>query len=556
MKLQALSIEFPSIFFEVLEKVKRCAKNKDTNPTAILAGGCLSDYYMSKTCDWWSERFDNGYEFRDIDVFATWNLDYEMVQREFGLTSVPSVYEDADYSPETEICGLLRFQYKGHTVEIVLVEHLRRIYDFDFRFRQFFLYDDTAYASENALLDIKEKRLNLVNPYSARSTLVRSVVFQERYGFEMDETSRNFLFSYFNFLEFRSEKVLSYIQNHHKLNSEQKNKLCSFIQLHTVEREKHSRNIYEDNNTIQVVCIPCEEVIDPSLRHCLYYYLNTNNFNCRFDAGFLGVHQQDILNPKKVVFPANFRFTIPHATIDECVLKLEEFRKQALVLFKLLRFKLLSTLRRKRYELMKRLLTTPVTKENYHLFISCKDEIRNFVDNFYEIAEFQEELKSFEINYISKFSEMIFSSTEFHVAFERDTDTRRMADCFLGNTFILKLTPAAPIGTSLTFQSSIRLLFRKCKNGKFTLSSSFDLYENSPVLKPLLEYLQEHYPSFIELYNPLLEGEFHLFSVRKEHFFSNKDDLKKRKKLYSSSLSIEEIKTPVYMSLALNNIKS
>ena len=203
MEFMKIDLPLPPIFAELEEKMDalQALQEEETNLQCkwSIAGGCLSNLYMNKP-------------FRDIDIFADFKMKEEEIMEVFGEgVEIEYKQEFGSYGDSWNVPYLYRLAYKGYTVEIIASSQ-HRIFDFDLRFRYFFLQRGTVYAAKDALQDIKEEQIVIVSPNSPLSTLFRTFRFQREFGFSIDETSFSFLTWYLNTCTVEQTYIQEYLE--------------------------------------------------------------------------------------------------------------------------------------------------------------------------------------------------------------------------------------------------------------------------------------------------------------------------------------------------------
>jgi len=233
MNFTEINLQLPPIFQEVEQKIKACGGK------FFIGGGSLSNLYMGK-------------DIRDIDIFHEKTIKIEEVKEMFGgYESVETFtvshidyeqeafYENEEDVPKItkEIPFLYRIHYKGYKIELIRSSY-DRIYEFDLRFRQFYYIKGKIYATKEAMEDIKQKRIVVVNPVNTFSTFFRMLRFKEELGFEIDEKSHQYVLWAFNRKDVLEDKALQYIKrNEHKISETLRTYLLQWVQKH-VKKEK------------------------------------------------------------------------------------------------------------------------------------------------------------------------------------------------------------------------------------------------------------------------------------------------------------------------------
>jgi hypothetical protein len=170
MQFQKVSIEIPAEVLTFYHWVL------ETQPQSIIAGGFLSDSYMGKP-------------FQDVDIFVRHDpaLNAQIIRQltPYFLSSSEPLSIGYKYKFAVEVCN---FEYAGYKFQLVFTTHgIRSAKYFDFRFREFFYFQDQSYASIEAIEDIKNKTLTFGVTKAPLVALHRLCKFKQRYGFDVAE---------------------------------------------------------------------------------------------------------------------------------------------------------------------------------------------------------------------------------------------------------------------------------------------------------------------------------------------------------------------------------
>jgi len=229
MDLITIDLSLPDIINEVYQKSRllndQLSSFSNTNIRSSIAGGCLSNTYMGRS-------------FKDIDLFIEYTsyLDYppkSLFKQVFG-----SDIEVLDYEIHNSYVHFIHpmlysFTYKGYHIDLIFCEKLERIYDFDLRFRQFYLLDGNVQTTKEALHDIEEKKLVLSSPCSPLATYIRCIHFKEELGFSIDSFSEECLLYFINSRSYGANEVLRTIDHKKGLHSDSKQQLFDWVHEHS-----------------------------------------------------------------------------------------------------------------------------------------------------------------------------------------------------------------------------------------------------------------------------------------------------------------------------------
>lgn len=232
MDLIKIDLELPDIIIDVNEKMKKITNElgkKVAHGGCIIpfsiAGGCLSNLYMKKSMN-------------DIDIFIEFSIDMGKPDITLFEEVFNTKINSSDYFVDTRYefidhPMIYRFEYRDFPIEIVFCNDLNRIYDFDLRFRQFYLVNDDVLTTKEAINDINDKKLVLSSPCSALSSYVRLKHFEEELGFKIDSFSEKTLLYLIDKKNYHSDGVIEFIQKKKKLNEKVREKLVKWVEEHT-----------------------------------------------------------------------------------------------------------------------------------------------------------------------------------------------------------------------------------------------------------------------------------------------------------------------------------
>jgi len=224
MNFVEIDLKLPDEFYELEEKMKELSGEQHF----FIGGGSISNIYM-------------GLPVRDVDIFYTKYLVKEEVEKVFGGYESLEAHTRADFdygggeSTTWEEPYLYRIKYKGYEVELIHSPE-SRIYEFDLRFRQFFLVNGKVLATKEGLEDIKNKEIVISNPNNPVSTLFRIRRFEHELGFKVREISEKFLLWSFDNKGISADYAREYLEkNGHKTTPEILNSLYKWIDEHETE---------------------------------------------------------------------------------------------------------------------------------------------------------------------------------------------------------------------------------------------------------------------------------------------------------------------------------
>lgn len=220
----------PSHFYELQDFLADVTAEKSLE--FVIAGGSISNHFI--------ETFHGiSAPSKDIDVFIDSLPEFVVaaLERKLGGNVDKEVIDAGlDYEGEDLILPtIVRFPFQGYTVELIAMK-LDRLYDFDFRFRMFYLHKGRLFAHQHALEDIRQKRLKVICPHSYRSTLVRKDRFEQTLGFTMDPVSEQFFHWYISRKQVKTSYVKDYVRKR-SLSEETRNRLFAWVDTHSVEVE-------------------------------------------------------------------------------------------------------------------------------------------------------------------------------------------------------------------------------------------------------------------------------------------------------------------------------
>lgn len=162
-----------------------------------FAGGSIGGLYQKQEYDQKMIYGNQKNPFKDVDIFVDVNMLSIPIMKKLLPKFLPEVenvkydkFLSSKYTHLFDVNGIINFDYKGISFEVVFVESLIRLETFDFRFRNFFYKKGKTFATEGALEDVKNKIMRLQSHHTPTTSLVRGFVFEDIYdGYKIDEMS-------------------------------------------------------------------------------------------------------------------------------------------------------------------------------------------------------------------------------------------------------------------------------------------------------------------------------------------------------------------------------
>lgn len=294
-------------------------KHKQPVPEFSIAGGCLSNHYMGKPI-------------RDIDIFIE---HFEWMEEEmtgfhslFGKLNLQHKVDTKEMRYQfIENTALLRYENEDEQeTELIFCTNLKRLYDFDLRFRQFYLYNNIIYTTPGTLEDIRNQKITVSSPTTPLSTLYRMIHFEESLGFSIDPDSWNeirWLISLWNFDFHLTEKLV----NNTKKFSERTRELIL----------KEIKNIKESEEEIPS---PYSDLLTSFFQTTIYSTAIDKNINQPFAQGILGLHYEKLkhaetkMPTKQQIYKLPLIKSMKHFIFSKFEKSLIEFvKKQRLTMF-------------------------------------------------------------------------------------------------------------------------------------------------------------------------------------------------------------------------------
>lgn len=251
-KFEAIEMQLDDSIQETYDMVKstleKMAEKYETEvPRFVIAGGCLSNLYMGKS-------------YRDIDVFIDATHFITDHEEEFESHFQPENFFNMNLgkSPEYEdftATRIVNFDFKGARVEFIYCKNVETVYNFDYRFRQFYLYNDVIYATKGATDDAKKKRLFLESPNSPITTFLRGIYFEKTLGMKWDRGLKREV-KWFMRLKYMSsediKRVENYIAKNKKFSDELKEIMLQEIQKLYKRNKSNGKGSYYLTRTRKV----------------------------------------------------------------------------------------------------------------------------------------------------------------------------------------------------------------------------------------------------------------------------------------------------------------
>lgn len=194
MKWTEISLRLPREITALYTQISSIQKN------SCIAGGFLSDLYMKKP-------------YQDVDFFIKSNEKKEKeihrCMKQLGYHLVRNEGEDNSYDFAFSVHT---YQKKKWTIQLIFTPlGIRHVKYFDFRFREFFYFKDSCYATPEALKDIKEKKLRFGVSVFPLKTFYRFLSFTDRYGFTHDRANKDLFNHLFNHQYYREERFNQFL---------------------------------------------------------------------------------------------------------------------------------------------------------------------------------------------------------------------------------------------------------------------------------------------------------------------------------------------------------
>lgn len=511
MELITLDLEIPEVIKEVDLRMKRLSKK-----TSVICGGCLSDLYMGKM-------------FKDIDVFLEDGIKEEEIEKVFG-TKMTCVREKAeDYSGIESDLKIYQFEFQGHAVEIIEVENIRRVFDFDFRFRQFYLIDGVVQASKGAMEDIQEKKMTIVNPFSAVSTMCRIVYFKRKYGFEVEPMSQKLLMNYINFSRYDGVKAKEFIRTNERLLAEEKALLLEQFEGATkqvgvtraVSKFGNGEvEIFEETQKV-VEFEDADFPLDPAIREELFRFICRAPFDIRHDAGILGACHDRLMHYRFQGLTESFTLRLDESLVPKLY---EEVWRDTRELYNKSRIKFLTEagnpeiLRLVEEELASSLDPDDPTKGKLLVKKFLKKVARTWGYN--ATSSKAEKL-------YTRLDRMPVVEGGFTCTWRPEGGTGRIADILKGNTCELVVERSGGRLRAV----KIEILFRKCTNGKYTISAVRNqgdgLRQNDSwaIIRAVQEKLSAMNPDLFIFGDSTVVGLYDEASSTNDHYFFSLEDM-------------------------------
>jgi hypothetical protein len=439
-------MEVPKIFEDVEEKMILLTKNRSADFT--IGGGSLSNLYM-------------GRDLNDIDIFMNYNPEVKEIKRIFGEDiDIEAQKHLDDYGDEFSIPYLYRIKYKGYKIELIISSYFR-IFEFDFRFRNFFYRDGIVYADKKAIEDIENKVLTILNPHTPICTLFRAFRFQEEFGFSIDEESFAFLEWFITKSHVTLENTLNYIERReYKISPSAKEKLLDYVHSHT-----------ENINGEKMVKIPESKFpFSEHLEEVVYQMLKSSN-----DHSCFSIYYEDL---KKYDFvPFSFSFDLEY----------EFFKPKVEKVHQIIQSNRLTNITEPNTIPDVPMIKTKELKDKWQEYFNWNDLIK-FLRRYHHQRHF--------INSLTLFHPM---EEKLEVEIKPDPillNRVNIGDILTGNILLL------------TVNKDFHYLIRKCTNGKYTISGMPNSASTPGAF--YLEFIgckvKEMYPEFFDFYNPDLIG--------------------------------------------------
>jgi hypothetical protein len=196
MEWKKISLQLPREISTLYKHIQKIQKN------SCIAGGFLSDLYMKKP-------------YQDIDIFIKKHdkkqQAIDCLMRQLGFQKMNQEGEDNHYDFSFSVHT---YQKKKWKIQLIFTNlGIKHVKYFDFRFREFFYFNNTCYATPEALHDIKQKQLIFGVSIFPIKTLYRGLKFQKRYGFSYDEKNKDTFAYLFNTQRYTNTHLTTFLKN-------------------------------------------------------------------------------------------------------------------------------------------------------------------------------------------------------------------------------------------------------------------------------------------------------------------------------------------------------
>jgi len=303
MELITIDLPLPDIIGDVYQKSlvlnERLSSFSNETVRSSIAGGCLSNTYMGRS-------------FKDIDLFIEYPsyLDYppkSLFKQVFGSDIDVLDYEIDNSYVHFKHPMLYSFSYNGYQIDLIFCEKLERIYDFDLRFRQFYLLDGEVQTTKEAMQDIKEKKLVLSSPCSPLATYIRCMHFKEELGFSIDSFSEQCLFHFINVKSYGANEVLAIIDHKKGLHPNSKQQLIDWVHEYS---EPFDYNENELCLKIPNTSFPFHKDLQSFLDKVSHSYTNIERNKLATSFGVWGDHFHRLVDYKPTTFSYDRSFSL------------------------------------------------------------------------------------------------------------------------------------------------------------------------------------------------------------------------------------------------------
>lgn len=504
MKLKTIEMELPDVMNKLYGELEEIFEND----FFCIAGGCLSDIYMGK-------------EFKDIDVFFQSPYRNDIVledfKKKFGEKNVEILWEQNEYTM-ANIPYLIKVNYMGTKVELIPSSAMH-VTEFDIRFRQFFYYKKNLYVSEEALEDIKEKRIVVCNPKTPISTHFRMNRFKEQYGFEIDKKSIQYINWAFNLLKLNGERALNYAeQRKHKISKELFEEITNFYKEGIEEGQKQQK----EEEKKEEKPIYAEEI--------KYIYVKENAeypYHPETEET-VGKTIREFMQPITVFH--EFLETFEEFKAEELKIDLpfDAYGEKAEKAIKILKNKKLKLLLNNGVEEKEKVdeMVKILENEKYSLKEKVQKINKKFKKNIFDDWIYKIELKKEEVTSLMGFFGTRFYDGKIDVKFsyiEKDVDFL-YADYITKSALDMIVTPSGVEKESEEY-FELKYKLRKCENGKYTIAGCKKIFPEGSgfYLKAIVNELKKLDLDFMNLGDKKSIGmyPFNYGRVPYEFFFQN-----------------------------------
>jgi hypothetical protein len=247
---------------EYLLPIKIPSSEKEISEKVMVAGGCLSDYFIAK-------NEGKEYTFKDIDFFIsseTLHLiglgSFEDTKKDELVDGIliflKNAFPDADnienkFKEFQQMYDFVSYRlifgvnWKGTHIELIFHQEKINVENFDLSFRKFYYRGDNIICYKSSLDAIEKKELNLLGFHSIKNSFFRIERFNSSLGYNLDRFSKIFLF-----LALRETSIQDLKMKEHPLfNSEIPPDFGSIYEFIAEQSKKIEENILRTIDSIE-----------------------------------------------------------------------------------------------------------------------------------------------------------------------------------------------------------------------------------------------------------------------------------------------------------------